>query len=279
MRRLSNCSPKEVYVRNLSPAFQNFIFSNLHNHTSSIATMASSSPTSPLITNNTTSFSGNSGMRGRYSSHLNPELITFIQEQLPENAPHGDVLKPGSRSTVTEVIIHDEVYVLKLYKRLSLRRRLRYALTQTRARQSWQMGITMAELGIPVACPLAILEWFSMGIPTHSSLLMHKIDGPSLTDFIKTANPDATAHIVTQLSNVFSLMKRHRITHGDLKSDNILIDKNLQPHFIDLDASIKHRHSRSYEKHQQKDQIRFMKNWQKLPEVAQAFSCVFDRSR
>ncbi len=231
-----------------------------------------------IVANSITRFSGNDGLRGRYINHLPPELIVFIQEQHPDNAPHGDILKPGSRSTVSKILIHNKPYVLKNYKKLSVRRRLRYALTQTRAMQSWQMANAMTGVGIPVARPLAILEWFSMGIPTHSSLLMQKIDGPTLTDYIITATPEASVKIATRLNKIFTLMKRHCITHGDLKSDNILIDADLQPHFIDLDAARQHRHPQTYQKGQQKDQARFMRNWQKLPEAAQVFFDVFDRS-
>ena len=70
-------------------------------------------------------------------------------------------------------------------------------------------------------------------------------------------------------------MSRHRITHGDLKATNILIDEDANPHFIDIDASQIHRSKASYLKARQKDEARFQKNWVDDPNARKIFQTIF----
>lgn len=216
------------------------------------------------------------GTTGLAEDSLSPALLALLQRPQELWHPEGTILKPGSRSTVTRLTLGHESFVIKQYKALRFHRRLRYALTRSRARQSWENGQVMARLGIPVARPLAILEETSCAIPGRSIVLMPFQTGTALSEEHLPDLPDLPA-IAAKLHQAFSLMRTHRITHGDLKASNILIDENNDPHFIDLDASLLHRSPASFEKDRAKDEARFAKNWDSNPALAQAMAGVFDR--
>jgi len=210
------------------------------------------------------------GATGLAEDNLSPALLALLQRPQELWHPEGTILKPGSRSTVTRLDLGDESFVIKQYKALRFHRRLRYALTRSRARQSWENGQVMARLGIPVARPLALLEETSLGIPGRAIVLMPFQAGSALSE-------KHFPSIADKLHHIFALMRTHRITHGDLKSSNILIDQNGTPHFIDLDASLLHHSPSSFEKARAKDKARFSKNWDTNSTLAKAMATVFDR--
>ncbi len=210
------------------------------------------------------------GTTGLAEDTLSPALLALLQRPQELWHPEGAILKPGSRSTVTRLDLGDESFVIKQYKALRFHRRLRYALTRSRARQSWENGQVMARLGIPVARPLALLEETSLGIPGRSIVLMPFQAGTPLSE-------KHFPTIADKLHHIFALMRTHHITHGDLKASNILIDQIGDPHFIDLDASLLHSSPASFEKARAKDEARFAKNWDSNPALAQAMAGVFDR--
>lgn len=203
-------------------------------------------------------------LRGLVHENTPPELLENISWDLP-----GTSLKKGSRSTVNRIEIGRNSYVFKQYKSLKLHRRLRYALTRSRARQSWENGQTLSDLGIPVVRPLAFFEETFLKIPQRALLIMPFQEGTSLDKYPHLDK------IAPSLKEIFKTMAEHRVTHGDLKATNILIDKNGNPQFIDIDASLVHRQEKSYQKARQKDEARFLKNWQDNPEAAAIFSDIF----
>lgn len=182
----------------------------------------------------------------------------------------GHLLKPGSRSTVTKVEVGDTSYVFKQYKSLKLHRRIRYALTRSRARQSWENGQRMADLGLPVVRPLAFFEESNWGIPGRALLIMPFQHGTPLDEF------SPHEKVVPALKDFFRKMAEHQITHGDLKATNIIVDETGSPHFIDIDASQCHRSTKTYLKARAKDEARFLRNWQNYPEAMEVFRNIFD---
>jgi len=192
------------------------------------------------------------------------DLLTAVQWDLK-----GKVLKAGSRSLVTQVDVGAHSYVFKQYSPLAFRRRLRYALTRSRARQSWENGQMLADLGLPVIRPLAFFEELKLGIPQRSLLIMPFQPGTPIDEY-----PQLT-QIQPILRKVFMKMAQHQITHGDLKATNIIIDEKAQPHFIDIDASQAHSKKSSYRKARKKDEELFLKNWHDHPENRQIFEGVF----
>ena len=212
------------------------------------------------------------GTAGTAEEDLPSALVDFLASPEKLWRPTGDVLKPGSRSTVTRTTVDGTDYVIKQYKAMPFHRRVRYALTRSRARQSWQNGQVMARLGIPVVRPLALLEESSLGIPARAILIMPYQVG----DFLSEAHAPGIAGVATALHEVFALMRRHRITHGDLKATNIIIDETGAPHFIDLDATLIHTSEQAFARARAKDEARFRRNWEDGSPLAEALAGVFD---
>ncbi|MDA3918382.1 MAG: hypothetical protein PF690_15610 [Deltaproteobacteria bacterium] len=68
----------------------------------------------------------------------------------------------------------------------------------------------------------------------------------------------------------FYKLKSLKISHGDMKADNILIHDD-KPFFIDLDSMKWHKRELRFSHAWKKDMKRFMKNWKNSPEVAGLF--------
>jgi len=211
-----------------------------------------------------------------------PQNVRDFLETLPSSwTCEGEMLKNGSRSTVKSTAIEGASYVVKIYKKMPFHRRLRYALTRSRAFQSWESGQAMAEAGIPIARPLAILEERQFGIPARAALLMPVAQGDDLLSLVERnlLSPSQLTEIAEKLTEIFKTMMKSSLTHGDMKATNILIDDSSQPTLIDIDGAVIHRSRKSFDVLRAKDRARFMKNWQTHPAAREAFHDVFGKSQ
>ena len=182
----------------------------------------------------------------------------------------GDLLKAGSRSTVTRVDLGENAYVFKQYKSLALHRRIRYALVRSRARQSWENAQTLADFGLPIVRPIAFFEETFLKIPGRALLIMPFQKGTPLDEY------QDMERVAPKLKAIFNSMAHHQVTHGDMKASNIIIAENGDPQFIDIDASLIHRSQTAYLKARQKDKARFLKNWEGNGKARAIFAEVFD---
>lgn len=210
------------------------------------------------------------------SGYCEPSLPAEVREDfLREETlwkPWGEVLKPGSRSTVTEIKLGGVAYVLKQYKRMVLRRRLRYAVTRTRSEQSWEQGQLMAALGLPVGRPLAILVERRFGIPARSKLLMESVRGTAILKVAEEEGGFARLEAARpHLEKFFERMAECQLIHGDLTGSNVFLDEENRPTFIDLDGSRHIRSASAYWRARPEERRSFMKNWKTMPEVDELF--------
>ncbi len=203
-------------------------------------------------------------VQGLATESLPDDLIEQLQWDMP-----GTILKRGSRSTVTQTDLQALPIVIKQYKTLALHRRLRYALTRSRARQNWETGQAMADLGLPIVRPLGFFEETNFRIPRRALLIAPFQKGITLDQYHA---PDTLA---PKLREIFQTMAKNRITHGDLKATNIIIDQEGRPHFIDNDDASLHHSQRRYEKARQKDERQFLRNWESDPALHDLFRNLF----
>lgn len=183
----------------------------------------------------------------------------------------GEMLKPGSRTTVTRIECAGVPYVLKQYKRVSLRRRLRYAVMRTRSIQSWEQGRLMAELGLPVARPLAILVERRGGIPGRSALLMEASEGDSIRHLVANGDRARLEAAAPHLRAFFARMAACHLVHGDLSGSNILLDGENRPTLIDFDGSLFLRSAWRFRRALRDERIAFLKNFRDHPELEEFF--------
>lgn len=221
--------------------------------------------------------SAGSGVTGLCVPTLPAEVRQNFVDEETLWKPWGEVLKPGSRSTVTQIEFGGVPYVLKQYKCMVLRRRLRYAVTRTRSMQSWEQGQLMSELGLRVVRPLAILIERRFGIPARSKLLMESVRGESIMKVMAQEGGFSRLEgALPHLQEYFVKMAECHLIHGDLTGSNVLLDEENRPSFIDLDGSRYIRSASAYRRARVGERRSFMKNWKTRPEVDELFQSVME---
>jgi tRNA A-37 threonylcarbamoyl transferase component Bud32 len=193
--------------------------------------------------------------------------------------PGMQILKFGTRSAVGSFrLSSNETVVLKYYFPKSIIKRLTYGMLGSRALQSWQAAHAFHFVGLPTPTPLYFSEQKSTcGMQLHAAFLATRFaPGLPLTSWIerKPQDLDRVRRVTDALSQAFAIMARFRISHGDLKASNIMVneEEGNTISFIDLDGTRVLSPVSSWTKYWNKDRARLLANWAHLPEVAALFS-------
>lgn len=116
--------------------------------------------------------------------------------------------------------------------------------------------------------PFKQRSWFISQYLSDVDLLSH------LHDPLSTGTqPLRLSELVTEMSDIFSHLKKHDLSHGDMKATNILLS-NGKLYLIDLDAAHQHRYGFTLMRARRKDRRRFMKNWRDEPVIYKAFDVI-----
>jgi tRNA A-37 threonylcarbamoyl transferase component Bud32 len=201
--------------------------------------------------------------------------------ELAQRPPPGMVLyKFGSRSVVGRHELSDGApVVLKYYFPKGIGKNLSHGIMGSRCMRSWDSALAFQHLGLPVPPAMLVAEWKALGglwsvksflatgvapgVPLPQWLDAHADDGGRL---------DAMAG---RLRHCFSLMARHRVSHGDLKGTNIIVAADDSIRFVDLDGVRFSDGGRRWQKAHGRDRRIFLGNWQPGSVAAAAFSRVF----
>lgn len=194
--------------------------------------------------------------------------------------PVGMVLcKFGSRSVVGTLDTPHGRVVLKYYYPRSPLKRLAYGLRGSRAALSWRAGLALDGLGIPTAQPLVFCEWTGLGglLNERSFVAVRHVEGVDLAAFAAAHEnePARLAAVASRLREVFALMAKHRVAHGDLKATNIIVGSDDSVTFIDLDATEVDVPANRWTAARERDVRLFNDNWRNRPCAAEAFRDVF----
>lgn len=195
---------------------------------------------------------------------VNPESA-FAHTQM-------EVLKAGQSSTVIKAIVDEKTVVIKRYNIKSAWHWVRRSLRSTRAADSWKLANTLRLFGISTPKPIAFIEKRFLGLRNKSYFVMEHVKGPNLAEYF--ANYEASdahfekiaARVVTLIKNIAQL----KMSHGDLKATNILIEKD-QPVLLDLDGMKEYKTHRKAKRVYKNEIKRFMKNWKNQPAVRLLF--------
>ena len=76
-----------------------------------------------------------------------------------------------------------------------------------------------------------------------------------------------------QIADLFRVLRRERIRHGDTKATNIIVSDR-GPALIDLDAMRRYRTASAFARAWGADMARFARNWEGDPELADLFARV-----
>ena len=208
---------------------------------------------------------------------VNPDACDAAQAAELENissSPPNDLIicKDGSRSLVGKHTLDDGTEcVLKYYYPKNLAKRINYGLRGSRAMRSWIAAKVFSRLGIPTAAPMMIHEQKgAVGITIKQSFLAcHLASGIPLSD---VSDESALQKIAPQLKAAFETMTSYRISHGDLKANNIIVDDDHKIRFIDLDGTAILSSEKTWADLWKRDRKRFLKNWSEGSFAHQLFS-------
>ena len=184
-------------------------------------------------------------------------------------------IKSGNTCTVALAKIDGLDVVIKRYNIKSFWHGANRALRQTRAARSWANAHRLMLLGIATAAPVALIESRSFGLKGGAYFLSEYIEAPDAAEFfLKTTDNALQAKAVANIANLFYQLHLLQISHGDMKASNIKI-VNGAPLLIDLDGMQQHQFNWAASRAHARDLKRFMKNWQAMPALYNAFVSAF----
>jgi heptose I phosphotransferase len=193
------------------------------------------------------------------SDFLSGDVATFVAE-IEQVIANGEVLKEGNSATVIRAEVAGRQLVIKRYNIKDKRHFLRRCLRASRAAVSWRNANLLEFMGIATAKPLGFIENKVAGLRHTAYFICEYTPAEELLSVYQQRAP--TDKELQQLQQIFSYLKQAKVSHGDLKASNFLIDDEGEITLIDLDAMKQHRCKSSFEKAFTKDKARFMANWQ-----------------
>ena len=187
-----------------------------------------------------------------------PELQTLLAD--PDAAmAAGQCLKDGHTCTVAAVKADGRTLVIKRYNLKNWRHALSRLWRPSRAWHSWQAAYRLAFYGIATPLALALVEERWGALRGRAFFIAEHCPGVALRDLLDSAQAPEPA-IQQALRELFQLLHRLHITHGDLKASNLLWHAG-RIVLIDLDALTEHRSASAFARAWRRDRERFLRNW------------------
>jgi len=206
------------------------------------------------------------------ASTCNPVQVCEL-EKLTLTPPDDLVIcKDGSRSLVGKYNLSDGTEcVLKYYHPKNLVKKINYGLRGSRCMRSWIAARAFELLKIPTATPMMMHEEKRAAgiILKQSFLACHLAPGIPLHHVTDEAS---LSEIAPQLKEAFTTMAAYRISHGDLKASNIIVDTKHRVRFIDLDGAAILSARKTWNVLWESDRNRFLRNWPENSPAHQLFS-------
>lgn len=149
---------------------------------------------------------------------------------------HGQVLKDDRKAILIRSQYDGRDLVVKHYKYIGIMYALIHAFMKSRAQYSWQASLKMAAANVPTPRALACVECERHGVVTKSHFIYEYEAGFLFRTYAWSTPIDrilAEPHL-HQVHKLLRVLKKHRISHGDLKMPNIIVTEH-GPVLIDLD--------------------------------------------
>lgn len=172
----------------------------------------------------------------------------------------GKVLKNGNSATVVLVERGARRWVVKRYNLKSVWHRLRRCLRESRAVQSWRNAHLLEFAGIATPAPVAVVEERFGPLRGRAWFVSEFTQGTEMLAAYQQREP--LQQEMEQTLSIFRLMQLARISHGDLKAQNLMIGDDGVVRLIDLDAMQWHESVSTWERYFVIDMKRFLRNWQ-----------------
>ncbi len=187
----------------------------------------------------------------------------------------GKILQSKKRCVVVRLDHSPGPFLFKHHHGGGLFRTLSKSLRRTQAIQSWLDGRYLHAAGIPTPLPRACLEQSVGPLGVCSYLLTEYVAGISLYRFMRGDQlvDETVQSLARQVAYIWQNLVDLRVSHNDLKPENLLIDLTGRLWLIDLERMRRHRHSASGRRRHAEDVARLLhpRNWRKHPWAAEVF--------
>lgn len=194
--------------------------------------------------------------------HFYSDEVARALENPDQLIERGDLLKDGNTATVACVEIVGKRYVLKRYNIKKPVLLLLKGWRRSRAATSWRNGLLLEMLGIPTAKSYVFIEQRWGAVKGRSYLLCEHVDASTAYHLFVDSNMNEGIKKIwaKKIFDLFALLKRSQISHGDLKAQNILCPTN-GPVLIDLDGLQADQTFGRFYRQFNKDILRFRRSW------------------
>lgn len=194
-----------------------------------------------------------------FKTDLLAELPVDFINNIESWMDKGEILKAGNSATVVRVNVDGCELVIKRYNIKGFIHFLRRCFQPSRAAISWRNANLLEFIGLVTPKPLGFIEnritWLR-----HTAYFISEYEAAKgLQEVYSTRIP--TKYELDQIQTFFSLMEKEKVSHGDLKSSNLLINEEGRLSIIDLDSMQEHTRKRVFSRAFNKDKKRFIKNW------------------
>ena len=203
-----------------------------------------------------------------------PETLRERLVQAPDDLlESGTLLKSGNRCTVAHLEVDGRAYVLKRYNLKDRFHTLAHALLPTRASRCWRFGRMLNAAGLASPRPLAFLEERLGPLRGRCYLLTEAIAAGWLYDYVRDpARTDEELSLCAgRFAHLWHRLGELRLTHGDAKSYNFLVDASGRIWTIDLDGMQQHHTTGGFERARRRDRQRFFRDFHDRPDLATWF--------
>lgn len=198
---------------------------------------------------------------GRFVSVVRSELsfLDALLESPDAFVTAGYIYKDGGACTVSRIDYQGRTLVIKRYNIKDWPHAVSRCWRPTRAWHSWLAAHRLIFWGVATPQPLAVIEERKGFFRGRAFFITAYCPGSSLFDCLDPNSLPDTAQQAAIL-RLFGLLKRLRITHGDLKAYNLFWHEG-EIVLIDLDALTQHHSDWAFKRAWAADRKRFLRNW------------------
>ncbi len=173
---------------------------------------------------------------------LSDELAEKLWHAPDELMALGEPLQDKERCLVVRLCDGPDLIVVKHHNWGGSWKTFCKSLRTPQARQSFLDGVFLSEAGVRTPQPLALVERKLGPFGRDSYLLTEHVRGTSLYRWIRFEHPplELVRHVIDQVVGLCARLVELRVSHNDLKPENLMIDPAGQVWLIDLEKMRRH---------------------------------------
>lgn len=232
--------------------------------------IASTCQTASLVEQPQVGSRGDFRRRLWYKAAVCPEFLEAFWTDPDKLIAAARPLKRGNRCTVALARSSRGPLVVKRFNLRGRFHTLAHTVKRSRATLNWHGGHRLQSLGVATPEPLACLEHRLGPLRFRSFVVLPYLDGWRMHTFLAwhQVSRDQMQSLGQQFLFIRQAMVSARLTHGDLRADNLLITASgnqLKLWLIDLDSLRSHRSDAALQHYTQRDTKRFFQDMAGYP--------------